>query len=50
MELFIPLSFEPAEAMQIDWGESPVYINNIKRNVSFFCAVLPYSYGHLNSP
>lgn len=44
-EVFIPLSFEPGEAMQVDWGESPVYIGNVKRKVFFFCAVLPYSYG-----
>lgn len=42
-DIFIPLAFEPGEAMQIDWGEAFVYIDNIKRKVSYFCAVLNYS-------
>lgn len=44
-KIFIPLSFDPGEAMQIDWGEAPAYLGNIKRKISFFCAVLPYSWG-----
>jgi len=44
-EIFVPLSFDPGEAMQIDWGEAPAYIDNIKRKISFFGAVLPYSWG-----
>jgi transposase len=44
-EIFIPLSFEPGEAIQIDWGESPVYMRGKKRKVHYFCAVLPFSYG-----
>ena len=44
-KIFIPLSFEPGEAMQIDWGESPVYMGGTKRKISFFCSALPNSYG-----
>lgn len=41
--IFIPLDFDPGEAMQIDWGEAYAYINNVKRKVSYFCAALNYS-------
>ncbi len=44
-EVFIPLEFAPGEAMEFDWGDASVYINEIKTKVSLFCAVLPYSYG-----
>ena len=44
-EVFIPLEFEPGEAMEFDWGEAYVYLNKVKTIVSLFCAVLPYSYG-----
>ena len=44
-EIFVPLAFEPGEAMEVDWGDAYCYLNNIKTRVSLFCAVLPYSYG-----
>ena len=44
-EIFVPLAFEPGEAMEVDWGDAYCYLNNIKTKVSLFCAVLPYSYG-----
>ncbi len=44
-EIFIPLEFEPGEAMEFDWGDVYAYIKKIKTRVSVFCAVLPYSYG-----
>ena len=44
-EVFIPLEFEPGEAMEFDWGDVYAYINKVKTRVSIFCAVLPYSYG-----
>lgn len=44
-EVFIPLSFEPGEAMEFDWGDIYAYIKNVKTSISVFCAVLPYSYG-----
>lgn len=44
-EIFIPLEFEPGEAMEFDWGDVYAYIKKLKTRVSVFCAVLPYSYG-----
>lgn len=44
-EIFVPLEFEPGEAMEFDWGDVYAYIKKIKTRVSVFCAVLPYSYG-----
>lgn len=43
--VFIPLSFEPGEALEIDWGDMYAYIDSIKTTVSTFCSVLPHSYG-----
>ena len=43
-EVFIPLQFDPGEAMQVDWGDIYVYMNGVKTAVSVFCAVLPFSY------
>ncbi|MCX7842659.1 MAG: IS21 family transposase [Clostridia bacterium] len=44
-EIFVPLEFEPGEAMEFDWGDVYAYIKKVKTRVSVFCAVLPYSYG-----
>jgi len=44
-DIFVPLEFEPGEAMEFDWGDAYAYIDGIKTRVSVFCAVLPYSYG-----
>jgi transposase len=44
-EGFIPLSFEPAEMMQVDWCEVKVVIQGNIWKAPVFCAVLPYSYG-----
>lgn len=44
-EIFIPLSFDPGEAMQIDWGEASVYFKNKKRKFSFFGVILCNSQG-----
>ena len=44
-EIFVPLEFEPGEAMEFDWGDAYAYIKKLKTRVSVFCAVLPYSYG-----
>jgi len=43
-EGFIPLSFEPAEVMQVDWCKVKININGHIWTVPVFCAVLPYSY------
>jgi transposase len=44
-EGFIPLSFEPAEMMQVDWCEVRINIQGHIWKAPLFCAVLPYSYG-----
>jgi transposase len=44
-EGFIPLSFEPGEAMQVDWCEVKVNIGGNLWKAPVFCATLPYSYG-----
>lgn len=44
-DIFIPLEFEPGEAMEFDWGDAYAYIDKVKTRVSIFCAALPYSYG-----
>ncbi len=40
---FIPLQFEPGEAMQVDWGEAVVEIRGEQSKTYFFCARLCYS-------
>lgn len=42
-QAFIPLAFEPADALQVDWGEVTVYLNGEKTVVNLFCARLCYS-------
>lgn len=34
---FIPLSYDPGEAIQIDWGEATVYLNGQKTKLNLFC-------------
>jgi len=40
---FLPLLFDPGEALQIDWGEAFVYIKGSKEKIYLFCARLCYS-------
>ena len=40
---FVPLSFDPGEALQVDWGEAYVYINGERAKINLFCARLCYS-------
>ncbi len=42
---FIPLSYEPAEAAQIDWGEATIYLDGERIKVNLFCMRLCYSAG-----
>ena len=42
-EAFVPLAFEPGDAMQIDWGECSIYLRGEKQTVYLFCARLCYS-------
>jgi transposase len=39
----VPLSYEPGEAVQIDWGEVTVYIDDNKTKLYTFCGRLCYS-------
>lgn len=34
---FIPLSFDPGEAMQVDWGEATVSIGGTKQKINIWC-------------
>jgi len=40
---FIPLEFDPGEALQIDWGEATVYLDGLKTKLNLFCARLCFS-------
>lgn len=42
-KVFIPLSFEPGEAMQVDWGEAVVYLRGERQKINLFCSRLCYS-------
>ena len=42
-EAFLPLLFDPGEALQVDWGEAYVYINGNREKINLFCARLCYS-------
>ena len=39
----MPLEYDPGDAIQIDWGEATVYIDNRRTKVNFFCGRLCYS-------
>lgn len=36
-QVFIPLAYEPAESIQIDWGEATVFIAGVKQKVQIWC-------------
>ncbi len=40
---FLPLIFDPGEALQVDWGEAFAYIKGSKEKINLFCARLCYS-------
>ncbi|WP_347489255.1 hypothetical protein ABDB91_18795 [Desulfoscipio sp. XC116] len=42
-KVFIPLSYEPGEAIQIDWGEATIYLVGKKIKVNLFCMRECYS-------
>ncbi len=42
-KVFVPLSFEPGEAIQIDWGEATAYLDGKKTRVNIFCMRECYS-------
>lgn len=39
----VPLSYDPGEAIQIDWGEVTVYLDGLKTKLYTFCGRLCYS-------
>ncbi|MBM7615152.1 IS21 family transposase [Alkaliphilus hydrothermalis] len=40
---FIPLEFDPGEALQVDWGTATIYLDGVKTTVNLFCARLCFS-------
>lgn len=36
-KVFVPLAFDPGEAVQIDWGEAKVYLRGKKISMNLFC-------------
>ena len=41
--VFIPLSYEPGEAIQIDWGQATIYLVGNKKKINLFCMRECYS-------
>lgn len=39
-QCFVPLSFAPGEAVQVDWGEATIYLNGQKTKGYMFCGRL----------
>lgn len=39
----IPLEYDAGDAIQIDWGEATIYLDNKKTKINFFCGRLCYS-------
>ncbi len=42
-QAYVPLQFDPGDALQIDWGEADIYENDQKVRINLFCARLCYS-------
>ncbi len=42
-KVFIPLSYDPGEAIQVDWGEATVYLAGKKIKVNLWCMRECYS-------
>ncbi|MDA8441990.1 MAG: IS21 family transposase [Peptococcaceae bacterium] len=42
-KVFVPLAYDPGEAIQIDWGEATVYLSGKKMKVNLFCMRECYS-------
>ncbi|MFT9497199.1 IS21 family transposase [Anaerosolibacter sp.] len=43
LQSVVPLSYDPGEAVQIDWGEATGYFDGVKTKFHLFCARLCYS-------
>ena len=36
-DIFVPLSYEPAEAVQVDWGEATIILGGCKQKIQIWC-------------
>ena len=36
-DIFVPLSYEPAEAVQVDWGEATIILGGCKQKLQIWC-------------
>lgn len=39
----VPLEYDPGDAIQIDWGEVQIYLNDVRITANIFCGRLCYS-------
>ncbi len=42
-DVFVPLSYDPAEAIQVDWGEATIFLAGMKTKINFWCMRECYS-------
>ena len=42
-DIFVPLSYEPAEAVQVDWGEVTIILGGCKQKIQIWCMRECYS-------
>ncbi|MGI6550437.1 MAG: IS21 family transposase [Syntrophomonadales bacterium] len=42
-KVFVPLSFDPGEAIQVDWGQATIILNGVKTQAHIFCMRLSHS-------
>lgn len=43
-KVYVPLEFDPADAMQIDWGQAYIDLCGKRTQINYFCARLCYSH------
>lgn len=42
-DIFVPLSYDPAEAVQVDWGEATIILSGCKQKIQIWCMRECYS-------
>jgi len=42
-QVYVPLAFDPGEAIQVDWGQATIILNGIKTEAHMFCMRLCHS-------
>ena len=42
-EVYVPLAFDPGEAIQVDWGKAIIILNGVKTEAHLFCMRLCHS-------